>query len=140
MVCCNVAKAFSAALMLSQSAAGVIAGLHRLVIAYVRTHDDADNLSAIALCTSLSSCCIVLVLACTMGTLAFDNKLETKGPTGSAVALTKSSYQVSSSKLLKLCCITATHCQSSQQALLQCQSHYVHLKLAHFMSCVPRFL
>ncbi len=51
MVCCKVAKGFSAALMLSQPAAGVIVGLHRLVMAHVRNHDDADKLSAIITCT-----------------------------------------------------------------------------------------
>lgn len=44
-------KGISAALMLSQPAAGVIVGLHRLVMAHVRNHDDADKLSAIITCT-----------------------------------------------------------------------------------------
>ena len=60
MVCCKVAKGFSAALMLSQPAAGAIVGLHRLVIAHVRNHDDADNLSAVVTCMNLDSCRIVV--------------------------------------------------------------------------------
>ena len=39
---------------------------------YVKNHDVADSLSAIAICTNLNSCCILFLLACTMGTLPFD--------------------------------------------------------------------
>ena len=53
MVYCKVAKLFSAALMLSQLPAGMIVGLHRLVIAQVRNYDDADNLSATVTCMHL---------------------------------------------------------------------------------------
>ncbi len=41
-------------------AAGAIVGLHRLVTAREKNHDDADNQSAAALCTKLHRCRIIV--------------------------------------------------------------------------------